>query len=71
MGRGSGLSDGNLTWQTIPTIDGLGPAGGNSHCSERSPDGSKEQEYVTVSSYVPKALLNVMAIKKLIEAATQ
>jgi glutamate carboxypeptidase len=63
-----GLSDGNLTWQTIPTIDGLGPAGGNSHCSERSPDGSKEQEYVIVSSYVPKALLNVMAIKRLIEA---
>lgn len=64
-----GLSDGNLTWQKIATIDGLGPAGGNSHCSERSEDGSKEQEYVIVSSYVPKALLNVMAIKGLIEAA--
>jgi glutamate carboxypeptidase len=66
-----GLSDGNLTWQHIPTIDGLGPAGGNSHCSERSADGSKEQEYVIVSSYVPKALLNVMAIKKLIETASK
>jgi len=60
-----GLSDGNLIWRHIPTLDGLGPSGANAHCSEQSPDGSKEQEYVEVSSFVPKALLNVMAILRL------
>lgn len=62
-----GLSDGNLIWQQIPTIDGLGPSGGNAHCSERSPDGSKDQEFVDVTSLVPKALLNTLAILKLID----
>lgn len=62
-----GLSDGNQVWHLVPTLDGLGPSGGNSHCSEQSEDGSKEQEYVSVSSFVPKALLNTIAILKLIE----
>jgi glutamate carboxypeptidase len=57
-----GLSDGNFTWDKVPTIDGLGPSGGNPHCSEQSPDGSKEQEYALASSFVPKALLNAMAV---------
>ncbi|MBK8905952.1 MAG: M20/M25/M40 family metallo-hydrolase [Anaerolineaceae bacterium] len=63
-----GLSDGNHFWQRIPTLDGLGPAGGNAHCSERSEDGSKDQEYVLVSSFVPKATLNTMALLHLIGA---
>lgn len=63
-----GLSDGNHLWAHVPTLDGLGPAGGNAHCSERSTDGSKEQEYVLVSSFVPKALLNIAAILKVIDA---
>jgi glutamate carboxypeptidase len=62
-----GLSDGNQVWAHIPTIDGLGPAGRNAHCSEQSPDGRKEQEYVIVSSFVPKALLNILAVLKLID----
>ncbi|MBP9501185.1 MAG: M20/M25/M40 family metallo-hydrolase [Candidatus Promineofilum sp.] len=62
-----GLSDGNWLWDSLPTIDGLGPEGDNSHSSERSADGSKEQEYVRVSSFVPKALLNVAAIVRLVE----
>ena len=62
-----GLSDGNFIWSAVPTIDGLGPSGGNPHCSEHAPDGSKEQEYVEVSSFVPKALLNAMAIIRLLE----
>jgi glutamate carboxypeptidase len=62
-----GLSDGNMLWQHYPTLDGLGPAGNNAHCSERSPDGSKDQEYVYVGSFVPKALLNSLAIMKLFE----
>jgi glutamate carboxypeptidase len=61
-----GLSDGNLIWDAVPTLDGLGPWGDNDHCSERSADGTKEPEYVEVSSFVPKALLNTLAILKLV-----
>jgi glutamate carboxypeptidase len=61
-----GLSDGNLIWDAVPTLDGLGPWGDNDHCSERSPDGSKMPEYVLVSSFVPKARLNVAAILRLL-----
>lgn len=64
-----GLSDGNYIWHAVPTLDGLGPAGGNAHCSERSPDGSKDQEYVNVASFVPKALLNTLAIMELVRSA--
>lgn len=65
-----GLSDGNHLWQRIPTLDALGPAGANAHCSERSEDGSKDQEYAIASSFIPKAVLNVTAILKLIERET-
>ncbi|HBY08128.1 MAG TPA: hypothetical protein DEH22_10215 [Chloroflexi bacterium] len=61
-----GLSDGNNIWQALPCIDGLGPMGRNGHCSERSADGSKDQEYAEQSSFVPKTLLNLAAIRKLI-----
>jgi glutamate carboxypeptidase len=64
-----GLSDGNLTWDAVPTLDGLGPWGDNDHCSERSADGSKVPEFVEVSSFAPKAMLNTVAILKLVEAA--
>jgi glutamate carboxypeptidase len=64
-----GLSDGNLIWDAVPTLDGLGPWGDNDHCSERSADGTKLPEYVEVSSFVPKAALNVAAILNLIAAA--
>jgi glutamate carboxypeptidase len=62
-----GLSDGNLLWQHFPTLDGLGPTGNNAHCSERSEDGSKEQEYTVISSFVPKASLNIEALIRLIK----
>ncbi len=61
-----GLSDGNMFWDAAPTLDGLGPWGDNDHCSERSADGSKVPEYVLASSFVPKALVNVAAIEKLV-----
>lgn len=64
-----GLSDGNRVWHRVPTIDGLGPSGDNDHCSERTPDRSKDQEYVEVGSLVPKALLNTTAILKLLSSA--
>jgi glutamate carboxypeptidase len=62
-----GLSDGNFLWNRFPTLDGLGPSGDNAHCSERSEDGSKDQEYVMATSFVPKAILNTLAIIGLIE----
>lgn len=62
-----GLSDGNLLWQTVPTLDGLGPAGNNAHCSEYSPDGSKQPEFVLLSSFAPKARLNLAAVIRLCE----
>ncbi len=61
-----GLSDGNWLWEHFPTVDGLGPLGDNSHCSEQSADGRKEQEYVLASSFVPKALLNSVAVLRLV-----
>jgi glutamate carboxypeptidase len=62
-----GLSDGNQLWDFTPTIDGLGPNGMNAHCSERSADGSKDQEYVVRSSFPIKAVLNTIAIQKLLQ----
>ncbi len=63
-----GLSDGNLIWDAVPTLDGLGPWGDNDHCSERSADGTKVPEYVDRPCFVPKALLNTLAILRLVEA---
>lgn len=60
-----GLSDGNLIWDAVPTLDGLGPSGDNDHCSERSADGTKIPEFVEISSFLPKAALNTAAILKL------
>jgi len=65
-----GLSDGNYFWEYMPTIDGLGPSGGNPHCSEHADDGSKEQEFALRSSFVPKSVLNAMAIIKMIESSS-
>lgn len=64
-----GLSDGNFFWQHFPTLDGLGPAGNNAHCSERDLKSGKDQEYVSIPSFVPKAVLNTLAIQTLIEQA--
>jgi glutamate carboxypeptidase len=66
-----GLSDGNLVWSSVPTLDGLGPTGNNAHCSERSADGSKQPEYVRLSSFAPKTQLNIAAITRLIESAAR
>jgi glutamate carboxypeptidase len=63
-----GLSDGNLIWDAVPTLDGLGSFGDNDHCSERSADGSKLPEYVEASGFVPKAMMNIAGIQKLCAA---
>lgn len=60
-----GLSDANHLWHLGPTLDGLGPSGGNAHCSERSADGSKLPEYLDVGSMVPKAVMNALALTQL------
>ena len=60
-----GLSDANYLRHLGPTLDGLGPAGANAHCSERSADGSKVPEFVETDSFVPKAAMNVLAITRL------
>ena len=66
-----GLSDANHLWQLGPTLDGLGPWGGNAHCSERSADGSKLPEYLETSSLVPKAVMNVLALEKMLEGGVR
>lgn len=63
-----GLSDGNFLWDKLPTLDALGPSGSNAHCSERSADGSKDQEYAERDSFVPKTMLNVLAVRNLIRS---
>jgi glutamate carboxypeptidase len=64
-----GLSDGNHLWGYFPTLDGLGPAGDNDHCSERSADGTKLPEFVERDSFVPKAALNMCALVRLLETS--
>jgi glutamate carboxypeptidase len=64
-----GVSDGNHVCASVPTLDGLGPCGENAHCSEHSPDGSKEQEYVRRDSFAPKAALNIAALCHLLQTA--
>jgi glutamate carboxypeptidase len=63
-----GLSDANYLCALGPTLDGLGPVGGNAHCSERSADGSKLPEFVEPDSFVPKAVMNILALAELLRA---
>lgn len=62
-----GLSDANYLHDLGPTLDGLGPSGGNAHCSERSLDGSKMPEYVERDSFAPKAVMNLLALASLLK----
>lgn len=61
-----GISDGNFICHAVPTIDGLGPNGDNAHCSEQSNDGTKQQEFLEVSSVIPKAALTTLGIMDLV-----
>ncbi len=65
--RRGGLSDGNFLAPHVPTLDGLGPAGGNAHASEWSDDpvARKRPEYLEPASLPAKALLNVLAVAEL------
>ena len=61
-----GLSDANLLCGSFSSLDGLGPAGNNAHSSERSGDGSKDQEFLFVNSLIPKTRLNLAALLHLL-----
>ncbi len=63
-----GLSDANHLWRLAPTLDGLGPCGGNAHCSERTADGSKLPEYLEPETLVPKTVMNALALVKLVRS---
>lgn len=63
-----GLSDGNVLWTDFPTLDGLGPQGENSHCSERDSSQGKDAEWASYASFAPKALVNVQAIQTLLQS---
>ncbi|HDP79830.1 MAG TPA: M20/M25/M40 family metallo-hydrolase [Spirochaetes bacterium] len=56
-----GASDGNYLWEWYPTIDGLGPCGGNSHCSAGGETGN-DAEYIVTSSLREKTVLNTLAV---------
>lgn len=62
-----GLSDGNALWNLFPTLDGLGPRGGNAHCSLRDEAENKQPEYVDATSFVPKAFINCKALERLLK----
>lgn len=64
-----GLSDGNFTWDRVPTLDGLGPAGANAHCPVRSADGQVDQEYLLPATMIPRAAHNARALCRLIAGA--
>lgn len=57
-----GLSDANYLSTLGPTLDGLGPVGGNAHCAIRGTDANAVPEYVEPDSFVPKATLNALAL---------
>ncbi len=65
-----GLSDANYLHDLGPTLDALGPFGGNAHCSEFDPEAGKIPEFVHPSSFAPKAALNALAITRLLERRT-
>ncbi|MHC4819271.1 MAG: M20/M25/M40 family metallo-hydrolase, partial [Planctomycetota bacterium] len=55
--RGGG-SDGCHLWDRLPTVDGLGPIGRDPHCPLR--------EAVDRTSFVPRALLSLALLEKLV-----
>ena len=61
-----GASDGSRFWDIAPTLDGIGPIGGNKHSSGGVDKELDRQEYAIISSFVSKSVLNAMAIEKLL-----
>ncbi|MHC4340627.1 MAG: M20/M25/M40 family metallo-hydrolase [Planctomycetota bacterium] len=63
--RRKGASDACNLYDLVPTIDGMGPVGRNSHCSVHDPSTGREQESVSRASFVQRALLSLTVIERL------
>jgi len=69
-GTRGGLGDANYLGQHYPTLDGLGPRGGNAHTVERTADGFSITEYVEPDSFLTKGLINFFALCYLVSDST-
>ncbi len=63
-----GLSDANYFARHAPTLDGLGPLGGNPHGLDREGDFVRITEFLELSSFAAKAELNLLALRRLARA---
>ncbi len=61
-----GLTDWNRIATFVPSIDGLGPVGGNDHVSERTADLTKDQEYIEADSLQTRGVLHTLAMASFI-----
>lgn len=68
-GERGGLSDANFFSAHLPTLDGLGPRGGNAHGIEIVEGKPLITEYVEPDSFIPKAMVNLFAIRRLLAAS--
>lgn len=66
VGKRGGLSDANFFWEHTPTLDGLGPRGGNYHTIEHIGSEARITEFVDLDSLVPKAQINTRALVRLL-----
>lgn len=60
-----GSSDANYFSSHAPTLDGLGPRGGNMHAIERRDGSIQITEYLELDSFAAKAALNARALTRL------
>ncbi len=65
-GSRGGLSDANYLGSHLPTLDGLGPRGGNAHTMEQTAQGFRITEYVEIDSFLSKGLINLLALQNLV-----
>lgn len=64
--RRDGMSDGNLLWHEVPTLDGMGVVGNHMHCSEHDPSNGKEAESLYLPAFGKKALFNALGILRVL-----
>lgn len=64
----AGASDANHLWNVAPTLCSLGPVGRNIHCSVHDPEHGLTQESIDRTTIVPRALLSVALLYRLLPA---
>lgn len=69
-GARGGLSDANYFSSRLPTLDGLGPRGGNAHGVEVVEGKPFITEYVEPDSFFTKAIINLYAIRRLLQGCS-